>query len=113
MRHVLLFLTLAAPFSGIADAQAPSIADYRTDLARGGSLADSLCADCHATTTTGESPRPEAPPFRTLLNKFDANNLSRNLKAGVAMAHPDSPRVHLTDRSAEDLVAYLETIRQR
>ena len=112
MKYALLALPLAL-LAGCASAQAPSIADYRTDPARGGALADTLCSACHATAATGASPRPEAPPLRMMLNKLDAKNLSRDLKAGVAMAHADLPSVHLTDRSSDDLVAYLETIRQR
>jgi mono/diheme cytochrome c family protein len=113
MRYALLSFAFAGLLGGCASAQAPSVSDYRTDPQRGAALAEALCSACHATGKTDASPRAEAPPFRMLLNKLDAQNLTRDLKAGVAMAHPDLPSVHLTDRSSEDFVAYLETIKQR
>lgn len=76
----------------------------------GRQLATDLCAGCHSVSASGASPRSDAPPLRTLLARFEEQELVRTLRAGALMGHPTLPTVHLSDEGARDLVAYLKTL---
>jgi mono/diheme cytochrome c family protein len=112
MRTLVLASIFASLLGACAQAQAPSLSQFRSDPARGKALAADLCAGCHAVEPASVSPRTDAPPFSAMLEKYDRQDLVRSLQKGVVMSHPNMPRVFLTEPSARDLVSYLETIRQ-
>lgn len=94
-------------------AAAPDLAAYRGDARAGHMLANDLCSGCHDVGRAGPSSASGAPPFRTLLARYDSTKLAAGLQRGVMMSHPDMPKVFLTEKSAKDLIAYLETIEQK
>ncbi len=103
----LAFIVVAA----CARAPATNIAGGLTgSAAEGRAVAADLCAGCHAIDAVGESPLASAPPFRTILSKYESNVLAADLQSGVLMNHPDLPYVYLSDQSARAVVAYLETL---
>jgi cytochrome c len=80
---------------------------------RGKIVLEMLCARCHAVGTTGQSPHPEAPPFRSFGEKLYDNDLQQRLQDGLTTSHPAMPTFHFKRRDAEAAVNYLKSIQQK
>lgn len=76
----------------------------------GRAIAEAQCARCHAVGAFGESPRPDAPPLRTILSGYRADVLEDELDNGIKLGHPDMPRFQLNPQGVSALVAYLKSI---
>lgn len=84
------------------------------ELQRGRDLLETLCARCHAVGATGQSPHPEAPPFRTFGEKlYDDDDLGQRLQDGLTTIHPDMPTFLFKRHDAEAAVNYLKSIQQK
>jgi hypothetical protein len=92
-----------------------STASYALDQEqqRGRILLEKLCARCHSVGATGQSPRSEAPPFRTFGEKLYDDDLGQRLQDGLTTIHPDMPTFHFKRRDAEAAVNYLKSIQQK
>lgn len=55
---------------------------------------------------------PEAPAFRTLARRFPIDDLADILVEGVERRHPAMPAFQLDPSYADDLTAYLKTLRR-
>lgn len=84
-------------------------ADDRAVL-HGKELAQINCASCHAIGQTGASLHPDAPPFRTLSERFPADTIDEALLAGVWPRHEDMPHFGVTPVQAADIAAYIQTL---
>ena len=58
---------------------------------KGEVLVKENCSRCHAIGKEGNSPHPEAPPFRTLSSRYPVEDLSESLAEGIVSGHPDMP----------------------
>lgn len=76
--------------------------------AAGRALVDTYCADCHAIDPAGESPFAEAPPFRTLGERYDVRHLEEALVEGLTSAHEAMPEFEFDPDQARAIIAYLE-----
>lgn len=122
MRAPILFPLAAAAVAALAacaafpDAPSSSEApEARAEASaesvmRGQVLAQTRCAACHATGSTGASPRAEAPPFRDLHDTYPVRFLQEALAEGLTTAHPAMPQVELQPDEIRDLIAYLESL---
>jgi cytochrome c len=79
-------------------------------VARGAALAQAQCASCHAVERMGDSPNPDAPPFRRLSENYPVANLQEGLAEGLVTAHPGMPEFAFEPEEIRDLIAYLETL---
>ena len=79
---------------------------------RGEAFARTTCARCHGVGSRGASPTPEAPTFRTLAGRFPIDDLADILVEGVERRHPAMPDFRLDPLDADDLTAYLRTLRR-
>lgn len=79
------------------------------DAANGLRLAERWCAACHVVSPNQRQASTEAIPFRELARRpgFDAARLVFFL----LYPHPVMPDMSLTRREAEDLTAYIATLR--
>jgi mono/diheme cytochrome c family protein len=77
---------------------------------RGHSLAEALCAGCHAIGSSGASLHIGAPPFRRFDRLLDLDIFMERLREGLMTGHPDMPAFRFTREDARDLVAYLRTV---
>src|SRR5689334_18774248 len=90
--HRNLGLTLRLAFivllcgAGAAPAQ-----DRKALESRGEAVLSKNCARCHAIGRTGPSTHPEAPPFRTLGQRYPIEALAEGLAEGLSSGHPDMP----------------------
>ena len=82
------------------------------DLKRGEQLLHQKCGPCHATAKTGDSPRKDAPAFRTLGQRYPIDSLEESLGEGIMSGHPDMPEFSFDADDVGAIIAYLNSIQQ-
>ena len=102
----VLAAALLAAAAGTAVLAAP-------DLKRGEALLAKNCASCHAVGRAGESPRKEAPAFRTLGRRYPVEALEEALAEGLMSGHPDMPEFSFDAGDVGAIIAYLKSIQTR
>ena len=100
---IVLLLLGASAVTGAAE-------DANPVMQRGQSLAEAMCAGCHAIGSAGPSPHVGAPPFRRFGNLIDLDAFMERLREGLMTGHPDMPAFRFTREDARALVAYLRTV---
>lgn len=110
MQRLLLPLvaTVAVALAGCASDT--ERAAYAAKVADGQAIAQTRCAGCHAIGNYGESPTRGAPPFRHVLERYNAQSLDTDLVAGIRVAHA-MPAFQFDPADADALIAYLRSIR--
>lgn len=73
-------------------------------------LAMKWCVSCHI-VVPGADGSDAAPPFETIAN--DPRVSERGLRAWLAEPHPPMPNLHLDRLEIDDVVAYLESLREK
>lgn len=81
-------------------------------LTRGQEIAQTNCGSCHAVGAVGDSPAPEAPPFRTLSRNYRVDTLEEALAEGISVGHPAMPQFAFPPDDVDALVAYLQSIQE-
>ncbi len=105
----VLGLVLLAACSHAASQTPP-----RRDLVgEGRAIVEVYCISCHAIGAAGESRLAEAPPFRTLSERYPITALEEAFAEGVLVGHPAMPEFRLEPDQIDALVAYLESIQPR
>lgn len=99
----ILFVTACA-------SHAPDASPSREE--RGLALAEQHCSTCHAVGRTGDSPAPEAPPFRRLSENYRVDSLEEALAEGISVGHPAMPQFQFAPEDIDALVAYLQSIQE-
>ena len=77
---------------------------------RGRTLAERMCAQCHAIGRTGASPHVGAPAFRALNRRVDLDSFMDRLREGLMADHPDMPTFRFGREDARAFVLYLRSI---
>ncbi len=77
---------------------------------KGEVLVKENCSRCHAIGKDGDSPHPEAPPFRTLSSKYPVADLAESLAEGIVSGHPDMPIFVFSPHDVEAIIEYLESV---
>jgi mono/diheme cytochrome c family protein len=107
-------MTLSPTFAGAvllwAAAAYPAMA--ANDLKLGEALLTKSCAPCHAVGRTGESPRKDAPAFRTLGTRYPIDSLEEALGEGIMSGHPDMPEFSFDADQVGAIIAYLQSIQK-
>ncbi len=83
------------------------------DVKQGETLLTRNCARCHAIGRAGNSPRPDAPAFRTLGQRYPIEALEEALGEGIMSGHPDMPEFEFDADQVGAIIAFLESIQQR
>ena len=92
--------------------RAPPAADPGDQAAvRGQRIAAVTCASCHAIGREGASPLPEATPFREVVHRYPLDRLEEAFAEGLVTGHPAMPPFVFRASEIDDLIAYLETVR--
>lgn len=100
----VLLLAAVPPVGSAAD---------EAQLKRGEELLQRDCARCHAVGRTGDSPRKEAPAFRTLGQRYPIDALEEALAEGIMSGHPDMPEFSFDADDVGAIIEYLKSIQQR
>ena len=80
-------------------------------VAEGREIAVRECSACHALDAGSTSPRPAAPPLKTVLWRYDEDALATHLIEGIRVGHADMPLFDFNVIGADALLAYLRSIR--
>lgn len=88
----------------------PAIAADKGLTDKGEVLVRENCSRCHAVGVTGDSPNPDAPPFRTLASKYPVSDLAESLAEGIVSGHPEMPIFAFMPNDVDAIIAYLESI---
>ena len=91
-------------------APAQARAAGKTLVAKGEVLVRNNCSRCHAIGKDGDSPHPQAPPFRTLSGKYPVEDLTESLAEGIVSGHPDMPIFVFSPHDVEAIIQYLQSI---
>ena len=115
---------VTACFVGICVLNSPVISslhaqDYPPDRARGKSVYEHHCQNCHGPTGRGDGPAAttlKVPPanfqrFQSFLKSDE--ELLRTIEHGVVFSPMHSWRGQLTDGEMQDVVAYIRLLSQR
>ena len=80
------------------------------DAEEGRKIAETWCISCHQ-VSPGTGGRDTAPPFSAIAEDriFDEHMMRRTLSD----PHPPMPRIHLSRRQIEDIIAYIHSLRRR
>jgi cytochrome c len=103
MRRIILLCLALACAASVAMAQSGRVQ-------RGFTFAQTNCSQCHAIGRFGDSPIPEAPPFRTLHTRYPIEDLAEAFAEGITTGHPSMPQFELDPAQINDLLAYLESV---
>lgn len=88
----------------------PAVAADKGLTDKGEVLIRENCSRCHAVGVTGDSPNPDAPPFRTLSSKYPIEDLAESLAEGIVSGHPEMPIFVFKPHEVDAILAYLESI---
>jgi cytochrome c len=83
------------------------------DLARGEALVHTNCSPCHAIGPTGDSPHPDAPPLRTLSERYPIEDLAEALAEGISTGHPDMPEFVAAPDQIAAIIAYIGSLQSK
>ena len=86
--------------------------EFDSKIKVGKLIAETRCAKCHATGTEGDSPHPDAKPFRYLSENYPVRDLEEALAEGIVVGHPDMPVFVLSPYEIDSLITYLESIQE-
>lgn len=79
-------------------------------IERGHDLARLVCSKCHAIGATGASPNPDAPPFRTLLEKLTLEGIEDELAEGIRLGHQPMPQWEFSSQQIYDLGSFIASL---
>ncbi|MGD9980534.1 MAG: cytochrome c [Hyphomonadaceae bacterium] len=106
---VAVILSSCASEPAPAPAAISTAAELDALAADGRDIAEAQCARCHAVGPYGESPNPQAPVFRTIFQRYNAEVLEQELIEGIRVSHP-MPEFHFNPQGTDALIQYLHTI---
>ena len=97
----------------ISIALAPSVQAQETgDTKAGLEYAEAVCAECHAVKKGQRaSPHERAPAFELVANARGMTEMA--LRVWFQSPHPSMPNLVLRDKTADDLIAYITSLRQQ
>jgi mono/diheme cytochrome c family protein len=101
-----------AALAAFALSTATAVAD-EAQIKEGQALLEKSCARCHAVGRSGDSPRPDAPAFRTLGTRYPIESLEEALGEGIMSGHPDMPEIAFDAPQVGAIIAYLKSIQAR
>ena len=104
LRVVMMAMALA-----VAALALPAAAQ---DLKRGEKLLADACGSCHA-IGRGDSADRNAPPLRTLGQRYSIESLEEALAEGFMTGHPAMPEFQFDADDVGAIIAYLKSIQQR
>jgi mono/diheme cytochrome c family protein len=107
----LIALGAAFLLAGLFACSASAAEKDMTD--KGKALVEEHCARCHAIGVKGDSPHPDAPPFRTLSSKYPVQDLAESLAEGIVSGHPDMPIFVFSPTDVQAIIDYLQSIQDQ
>ncbi|MGX8010015.1 c-type cytochrome [Mesorhizobium sp. ORM8.1] len=82
-------------------------------IATGKALVETNCSRCHAIGLADKSTHPDAPPFRTLSNRYPIDDLQEALAEGISTGHPDMPEFVASPDQIDAILSYIKSLGRR
>jgi mono/diheme cytochrome c family protein len=79
---------------------------------RAKAMLEEMCGRCHAVGTTGRSPNPLAPAFRSFGEKLYDTDMVQRLQDGLTTIHTEMPTFRFKHDDAAAAVNYLQSIQR-
>jgi mono/diheme cytochrome c family protein len=108
-RHKLPVSTWAVGLTMALVTAFPAAAESR--ISRGEALVKANCARCHAVERSDGSRHPDAPPFRTLSQRYPLQDLEEALAEGISTGHPDMPEFTAEPDQIDAILAYIGSLK--
>jgi mono/diheme cytochrome c family protein len=109
LKHKTCASQRAAGFALMMLAVFPAAAG--SEFARGEALVKANCARCHAVGRADASRHPNAPPFRTLSQRYPLRDLEEALAEGIVTGHPDMPEFMASPDQINAIIAYIASLK--
>ena len=77
---------------------------------RGKTFVEQNCARCHSIGLSDDSHMPEAPPLRSLHNRYPIDTLAEAFAEGIVTGHPQMPEFQLDTDTTSDVLAYIKSL---
>lgn len=90
----------------------PSPSPAAETAERGRQLLERHCGACHATGPSDPSPRPGAPPFRSIGTRMDLDVLADRMADLLVSPHAEMPSFRFSRRDARAIRVYLNAIQR-
>jgi mono/diheme cytochrome c family protein len=113
LRTSLVAAVVLAAMAGSSAGATPPALTEQESIALGRGLAARNCGMCHALERTGPSPSPQAPPFRSLSERFDVELLGEGLATGILTNHPAMPEFRFEPFEVVAIVRYLRSVQAK
>jgi mono/diheme cytochrome c family protein len=115
MIKMLALVVLGIALAGCANTNVESQrSPVAIDLAsEGRRIAETRCASCHEIGEHGASRMPEAPPFRTLSERYPVTALEEAFAEGILVGHPAMPEFRFEPHEIDAIIAYLQSVQTR
>jgi mono/diheme cytochrome c family protein len=105
-------LTVATLCLSLMPTAVSRAADGLPDATRGLAIAMKTCAGCHLIGDgRASTASASVPTFRVIANR--KNQSAERIISALVLPHPPMPDTHLTREEVMDIVAYLDTLRDR
>jgi mono/diheme cytochrome c family protein len=79
-------------------------------IARGRALVTENCSGCHAVGLAGDSPHPQAPPFRALSDRFPIDALEETFVGTIDTGHPGMPVFEASQEQIDSIIEYIASV---
>ena len=89
---------------------AAALAGQGDDIMQGKTLVELNCAQCHAVDRTSASRHKDAPPLRTLSQRYPLNALEEAFAEGISTGHSDMPEFTATPEQINAILAYIRSL---
>jgi mono/diheme cytochrome c family protein len=83
---------------------------YAADAVHGGDLAKRWCAGCHLVSPEQQSASADVPPFATIAQRPDFD--PKRLAYFLLEPHPKMPQIGLSRQAADDIAAYIQSLKK-
>ncbi|MFC5386372.1 c-type cytochrome [Aquamicrobium segne] len=104
MRFVLLCLSSLIGLLLVTHANAQESSE------RGKALVVQYCSGCHEVGPEGDSPHPQAPPFRKLSERFPIDALEETFIGSIDTGHPGMPVFKASQDQIDAIIDYIAEI---
>ena len=82
------------------------------DAKAGSTYAEQICGECHAVRAGARtSPNERAPAFQAVADSRGMSEMA--LRAWIQTPHPAMPNLVIRDKEADDVIAYILSLKRR
>jgi mono/diheme cytochrome c family protein len=104
-------MMIPAAMVAVVASRMPSLAQDLGDPVQGGHLAESLCGSCHLVAPTSRDTVAGVPTFAAMARSPSTTPLA--IRTFLRTSHRQMPNLRLNDDEADQIIAYILSLRRR